>query len=63
MGGPLGGLLAVHPDLPLPALNLTDAQVQGLLNQLGIGDLTSGLSQLQLQQILANLGLGSTPPA
>lgn len=26
MGGPLGGLLAVHPDLPLPALNLTDAQ-------------------------------------
>lgn len=26
MGGPLGGLLAVHPDLPLPALNLSDAQ-------------------------------------
>lgn len=26
MGGPLGGLLAVHPDLPLQALNLTDAQ-------------------------------------
>lgn len=26
MGGPLGGLLALHPDLPLPALNLTEAQ-------------------------------------
>ena len=26
MGGPLGGLLALNPDLPLPALNLTDAQ-------------------------------------
>lgn len=26
MGGPLGGLLAVHPDLPLPSLNLSDAQ-------------------------------------
>jgi protein CpxP len=26
MGGPLGGLLAVHPELPLHALNLTDAQ-------------------------------------
>lgn len=26
MMGPLGGLLALHPDLPLPGLNLTDAQ-------------------------------------
>ncbi|BCS31275.1 hypothetical protein TBR22_A04750 [Luteitalea sp. TBR-22] len=26
MGGPLGGLLGLHPELPLPALNLTDAQ-------------------------------------
>lgn len=26
MGGPLGALLGVHPDLPLSALNLTDAQ-------------------------------------
>jgi protein CpxP len=24
--GPLGGLLAIHPELPLQALNLTDAQ-------------------------------------
>jgi hypothetical protein len=40
----------------------TDAQIQGLLAQLGIGDLTAGLSQLQIQQILAALGLGSTLP-
>lgn len=26
MMGPLGGLLALHPDLPLPGLDLTDAQ-------------------------------------
>ena len=26
MGGPLGGLLGLHPELPLAALNLTDAQ-------------------------------------
>lgn len=26
MGGPLGALLGVHPDLPLASLNLTDAQ-------------------------------------
>jgi protein CpxP len=26
MAGPLGGLLGLHPDLPLAALNLTDAQ-------------------------------------
>jgi Spy/CpxP family protein refolding chaperone len=26
MGGPLGGLLAVHPDVPFQALELTDAQ-------------------------------------
>jgi hypothetical protein len=33
------------------------------VTQLGIGDLTGGLTQLQIQQILANLGLGDTPPA
>jgi protein CpxP len=26
MMGPLGGLIALHPDLPLPGLDLTDAQ-------------------------------------
>lgn len=35
MNGPLGGLLAVRPDLPLATLKLTDAQreqVRGILN-------------------------------
>jgi hypothetical protein len=44
-------------------VSLTDAQVQSVLTQLGIGNLTGGLSQLDLQRILAALGLGSTPPA
>jgi len=43
-------------------VDLTDTQVQSLLSRLGI-DLTAGLSQLQIQQILAALGLGTTPPA
>ena len=44
-------------------VSLTDAQLQGLLTQLGLGDLAGGLSQLDLQRLLAQLGLGSTPPA
>ena len=44
-------------------LSLGDAQLQNLLSQLGIGDLAGGLSQLDLQRLLASLGLGSTPPA
>jgi hypothetical protein len=44
-------------------VRLTDAQLQSLLTRLGIGDLAGGLSQLDLQRLLAALGLGSTPPA
>jgi hypothetical protein len=44
-------------------VSLTDAQLQGVLTQLGIGDLAGGLSQLDLQRLLAQLGLGSTLPA
>jgi hypothetical protein len=43
-------------------LSLTDAQLQSVLTQLGIGDLAGGLSQLDLQRILARLGLGTTAP-
>jgi len=42
-------------------VSLTDAQLSGILQELGIGDLAGGLSQLDLQRILARLGLGSTP--
>ena len=45
-------------------LNLTTTQLQNLLNQLGITDLSSGLTQEDLNRILQALGLGSaTPPS
>jgi len=44
-------------------LSLSTTQIQNLLNQLGITSLTSGLTQLQLNQILAALGLGSQTPS
>jgi hypothetical protein len=57
----LGALKSLLSSL---GVTLTDTQIQGLLTQLGIGDLTGGLSQTQIQQILALLGLGSAlPPA
>jgi hypothetical protein len=43
-------------------LNLSGSQVQGLLNQLGITNLTSGLSQTDINRILDALGLGSKTP-
>jgi hypothetical protein len=43
-------------------VNLSIAQIQGLVGQLGITNLASGLTQLQLQHILQSLGLGSTLP-
>jgi hypothetical protein len=42
-------------------LSLTPTQIQNLLNQLGF-NLSGGLTQLQLQQILQALGLGSKLP-
>jgi hypothetical protein len=44
-------------------VSLTDAQLQSVLTQLGIGNLAGGLSQLDLRRILAQLGLGTTLPA
>jgi hypothetical protein len=43
-------------------LNLSTTQIQNLLNQLGITNLTSGLTQLELNRILQKLGLGSVLP-
>jgi hypothetical protein len=62
-GGNVTTLAQLQSLLRSLGVNITDAQIQNLLTQLGIGDLTSGLSQLDLQRILAGLGLGSTPPA
>jgi len=62
-GGNVTSLAQLQSLLRSLGVNVTDAQLQGLLSQLGIGDLAGGLSQFDLQRILAALGLGSTPPA
>jgi hypothetical protein len=43
-------------------VNLSTTQIQNLLSQLGITDLSSGLTQLDLNRILQALGLGQTLP-
>jgi hypothetical protein len=62
-GGNITSLAQLQSLLQALGVNLTDAQLQDLLNRLGIGDLSGGLTQLDLQRILAELGLGSTPPS
>jgi hypothetical protein len=62
-GGNVTSLVQLQSLLRSLGVSLTEAQLQSLLTQLGIGDLTGGLSQRDLQRILAALGLGSTPPA
>ena len=56
----LGGLQSLLNSL---GVNISTTQIQGLLSQLGITNLTSGLTQLDLQRILQSLGLGSAIPA
>jgi len=56
----LGGLQSLLNTLG-DSLSLT--QIQNLLNQLGITNISNGLTQLQLQQILKALGLGSSTPS
>ena len=56
----LGGLQSLLNSL---GVNLSLTQLQNLLHQLGITNLSSGLTQLELQHILQALGLGSKPPS
>ena len=56
----LGGLQSLLGSL---GVNLSTTQIQGVLSQLGVTNLTSGLTQLELQRILQSLGLGSVTPA
>jgi hypothetical protein len=56
----LSGLQSLLSSL---GLNLDLTQIQNLLNQLGITNITSGLTQLDLNRILAALGLGSSRPS
>ena len=60
-GGNITSLVQLQSLLQGLGVNLTNAQLQDILDELGIGDLAGGLSQLDLQRVLARLGLGSTP--
>jgi hypothetical protein len=62
-GGGVTSLAGLQSMLSSLGVNLSTTQLQNLLNQLGITDLSGGLTQLDLNRILAALGLGSTPPA
>lgn len=56
----LGGLQSLLSSL---GLNLSTTQIQNLLNQLGITDLLTGLTQSDINRILDGLGLGSSMPS
>jgi hypothetical protein len=43
-------------------VSIADADLQNALNGLGLGDLSGGLSQIDLQRILAALGVSSPVP-
>jgi hypothetical protein len=61
-GGGVTNLAGLQSLLNSLGLNLSTTQLQNLLNQLGIGNLSGGLTQLQLDRILKALGLGQTVP-
>jgi hypothetical protein len=62
-GGGINSLAGLQSLLSSLGVNLSTAQVQSLLNQLGIADISGGLTQLQLDRILQALGLGQNLPA
>jgi hypothetical protein len=61
-GGGVTDLAGLQSLLSSLGVNLSTAQLQGLLNQLGIANLSGGLTQLDLNRILQALGLGGTIP-
>jgi hypothetical protein len=61
-GGGVTSLAGLQSLLSSLGVNLTTTQIQNLLTQLGITDLSSGLTQLDLSRILQALGLGQTLP-
>ena len=60
-GGGVNSLAGLQSLLHSLGVNLSTTQVQTLLSQLGIGNLSGGLTQLDLNRILQALGLGKTP--
>jgi len=61
-GGGVTNLAGLQSLLNSLGVNLSTTQLQNLLNQLGIGNLSGGLTQLDLNRILQALGLGQTIP-
>jgi hypothetical protein len=61
-GGGVSSLSGLQSLLNSLGVNLTTTQLQNLLTQLGIGNLSGGLTQLDLNRILKALGLGQTMP-
>jgi hypothetical protein len=61
-GGGVNSLAGLQSLLNSLGVNLSTAQIQNVLTQLGIGNLSGGLTQLDLNRILQALGLGNTPP-
>jgi len=62
-GGGVTSVAGLQSLLGSLGVNLSTAQVQNLLTQLGIGNLSGGLTQLDLNRILQTLGLGTSVPA
>jgi len=62
-GGGVTNLAGLQSLLSSLGVNLSTAQLQNLLNQLGIDNLSGGLTQLDLNRILQALGLGQAVPA
>jgi len=60
-GGGINSLQQLQGLLQGLGVNIPDANLQNLLTSLGIGDLSGGLTNQDLQRILAALGLGNTP--
>ena len=61
-GGGVTDLAGLQSLLSSLGVNLSTAQLQGLLNQLGIANLSGGLTQLDLNRILAGARPGRNPP-
>ncbi|MFL5859626.1 MAG: hypothetical protein ACJ780_02435 [Solirubrobacteraceae bacterium] len=61
-GGGVTSVAGLQSLLNSLSVNLTTTQLQNLLNQLSIGNLSGGLTQLDLNRILKALGLGQSLP-
>jgi len=58
-GGNINSIASLQGLLKTLGVNISDVDLQNLLNNLGIGDLSGGLSVIDLQRILQALGLSS----